>query len=734
MRTGLLLLTDDSLPSWFSQPEEPVQMMERSISLCRLNLRDSDFDHGRNGALGSRVKERSSRFQRGCGQAPPKILISSASQGGGGGPRPVRPATSRSWSSEDFRTDPSPEEGVSSAVLFDAPPEVSLTSDLSQLTDVHSPSGSSVPESVTADSAIGSPDCWLDSDFSAAAEKFSESKSDGSLCDSGTAWELYRAVPVQIATLDEGFLPSTAGGLPEEQPCADEGIYSLSSLESTQEPEPVSQKEFNTSNHSQGIPLDQAPEGGGFQMEAGCQQVATSLLNKDVGEQEHLRQVPDVANLSADEANQPMMTLSAGSPPPSSSSAEEQLSEPAEGLDAAVEQSGDVQDHCQETTTPTENQAKAKDADSGEQEAKGQEGDACSEGTAETFKGEGHLKTPDGTSEGLLRGYEDPHDLVSEELLAPKTSTTIPLITVSSEPEEQDPEEAGEPDRQEPAGLLDLHQSQAVGSSGSDPNPTSSGALEEPGRPISVSAGVCPVETPPCPAAVEVLHRGAGAEPEQEPLGGSDLRILPTAQTTLQTEQGEVRQGCELPQLHSPDSAGTLLALGTQLGAEVTGEARLEDSQPDCATTEQDKGQKTHVFSPGLPAAAGRFPPMDLLHADLDESSPTDDLVGDPLEPMDLFYPDKDEPIFSQPPETALEAGPLVLSVSALQPAPASQLFEDQPPELLAHHVMNTNSKVGDSLLFIISIKRRLFSSLNNIVTVCAEYADLNRQHAKITC
>lgn len=658
-------------------------MMERSVSLCRLNLRDSDSDHRRNGAQGSRVKERSSRFQRDCGQAPPKILISSASQDGGRGPRPVRPATSRSWSTEDFRTEasleeggvrtkphleeggvrsePSPEEGGvrsepsleeggvrskpslekgGSRDSVEAAPEVSQTWNSSPLTDVHSPTGSWVPESITADSAISSPDCWLDSDFGAAPEKLSESRSDGSLCDSGTAWEVYRAVPVQITTLHEGLVPSLAGGLPDEQWCADEGIYSLSSLESTQEQGPsltYEPMELNTSNHSQDVPLDQASDGGSFQTE-------------DVSEQEDLRQVSDEANVSADLSNQPIMSLRASLPPP-----EEKISEAAGGSKEAVEQGGDVQDHHHETATPTQNQA--EDGDTGDEDAKGQEEDAPSEETAEaeTNKMEQWMMMMEnGTSEGLLRECQEPQDgadqvHTSEDLLAPNTRAAVPLITISTE-EEQGGEGEGEPEGPDPAGLVE---SEAAVSSDRNSDPGSCGALEEPG---------------------------------QEPVDENDLPMLPTAPTTLQTHEREVRGGCEPSLIHSPDSVGTSLTLGTQQGSEVTGEDRLEDRS-------------------GPPAAAGRFPQMDLLPAAVDENSPTEELVGHPLEPMDLFYPDKDEAIFSEPPEAQAEAWPSVLSVSALQPAPASGLFEEGAAELLGHHVVTRDSQVGVFLLLIVHLQ-----------------------------
>lgn len=92
---------------------------------------------------------------------------------------------------------------------------------------------------------------------------------------------------------------------------------------------------------------------------------------------------------------------------------------------------------------------------------------------------------------------------------------------------------------------------------------------------------------------------------------------------------------------------------------------------------------------------------MKFFRADLDENSPTDDLAGDPLEPMDLFYPDKDESIYTEPPEGETQAWPSVLSVSPLQLAPASQHFDDGPSVVLSrawsegNDVSRENSKVS---------------------------------------
>uniref|UniRef100_A0A4W6C3J1 Calponin-homology (CH) domain-containing protein n=1 Tax=Lates calcarifer TaxID=8187 RepID=A0A4W6C3J1_LATCA len=225
-------------------PEEPCQLIERSVSMGRLNFRDTDSDHIRNGAQRSRVRERSYRFQRDYTQPPPKILISSVSEDRSAISHPFRTATARSWSTEDFLADSPHMEDMSSSVVEDSKEPVNevltnSTSNSPQLSYTHSPTSSSVTEcvnteSVIGDSAISSPDSWVESEFGVMPEKFCESQSDSSLCDSGTAWDVYHATPVEVTNIDEGFVPSIEDRVPYEQSITksydDEGIYSLSSL------------------------------------------------------------------------------------------------------------------------------------------------------------------------------------------------------------------------------------------------------------------------------------------------------------------------------------------------------------------------------------------------------------------------------------------------------------------------------------------------------------------------
>lgn len=532
--------------------------------------------------------------------------------------------------------------------------EVARTSGSSQTAPAHSPTDPSVLESVNTDSmnvdsAISSPGSWVDGDFGGAPEKLCESTSDGSLCDSGTAWEVHRAIPVEITTLDEGPFPSTEGGLVDErysQSCVDEGVYSMSSLESSREqaPEPVSQSQF------QKAPTD--PAGG--REEADGPQVGARLLSKDdVSEQESCSRSSQGDRVLAAEGTTTIPTFSTGPATPDCGAEES----PSGGSNEAVDRNGDLQDQDQESKPPAEDPAKGKDVDSGEEGAEGKHEDVPLEETAGT-----RLET----REGLLREHLDPQYLADQgrappEPLAPGASPAVPLITVSTEPEMPDQEDR-DPGRPDPASPVEPHQSGAVASTGGDTYPSSSpGDSEDPGQ------------------ASEI---GAPADPEGErwdERDANDLGPLSAAEPALRAGQGGVAQGHESP-----------LALETR--------PAHGDSQRDPVPE--------HMFSVGTPGpAAGRgFPQMDFFQADLDESSPTDDLGGDPLEPMDLFYPDKDEPVYSEPPEGGeAQAWPSVLRVSPLQPAPASKRCDDGPSELLSHafserkDTSRDTSKVGST-------------------------------------
>lgn len=72
---------------------------------------------------------------------------------------------------------------------------------------------------------------------------------------------------------------------------------------------------------------------------------------------------------------------------------------------------------------------------------------------------------------------------------------------------------------------------------------------------------------------------------------------------------------------------------------------------------------------------------VNLFYADTNSSSPSEELFGEALEPMDLFYPDKEDAMLTDPAEMDTEFLPSVFGVFALQPAPVSEpLLPDIDP------------------------------------------------------
>lgn len=62
-----------------------------------------------------------------------------------------------------------------------------------------------------------------------------------------------------------------------------------------------------------------------------------------------------------------------------------------------------------------------------------------------------------------------------------------------------------------------------------------------------------------------------------------------------------------------------------------------------------------------------------LFYTNVDRGSRSEELFGEPLEPMDLFYPDKEDTMLPDPAQMDAECLPSVFGVFALQPAPVSE-------------------------------------------------------------
>lgn len=662
------------------EAEQHCQLIERSVSMCRLNFRDSDMDFMKNGSNRSRVKERSYIFQRDCGQPPPKILVSSVSEDRSTVSTHHRRPAARSWSSEDILSDPPLTEDTSHRAVEEKKEPaacedvINSTSPSPQLSYTQSPSGSSMPESVSEsvieDSAISSPDSWMESEYGVGAEKFCESRSDSSLCDSGTAWDVYRATPVEITTLDEGFVPSMEEKAPDDQSLTgsyiDEGIFSMGTVESSQEKslsvnqvEEVMEKGTSSENHQQDMVLKQEPDQGEAEMTlVNHEHMETSPSQKDETPKKEETEsgqcdedtLPNSAeDLLKTEKTQQSQNISNKDPPHCDSSGEtiqqnnvgESTLVDSQCLKTAVNIMEVVEDRERQATDQTEGCDEAEEktechkAHSSFSEKSGSLKDGHGEvvetkdkaGDSDEAESTGPPETPSSVPSASTNTHPSHQDGGSEMSSEVSTGLNIPLISISSEPEEHDHEG---PERQGHNEDNEAHQSGEVDDLSSDQNPA---------------------EPPPCPASENVEAKIS--EELRDKKSGLDSADSPPQPMEQEMDSSDHMVDGHQHKLDNTCSPPT--------------EQDTTDSVSNNMTGSSSETQAVSRDS-------------DLFHADFDRRSPTDDLVGHSVEPMDLFYPDKEEPVFTEPPDAEMQSWPSVLSVSALQPAPAS---ESSPDELL---------------------------------------------------
>lgn len=691
---------------FLSQPEEPCQLIERSISMGRLNFRDSDSDHI--AAHRSRVRDRLYLFQKDTAKPPPKILISSVSEDRSVMSPSFKVTATRSWSSDDILTDSpyteDPKKPVKEALKNDNAP---------QLSNTHSPSCSTVnTESLMGDSAISSPDSWVDSEFGVTAEKDGESQS--SLPDSGTAWHVYRATPVEVTAVDEGFIPSIEERTPDEQQttecCIDEQIVTLRSLERIQERLQGSQgaeerqgvkvKEANLKKNNQDFELEQEPQHSNSEVLIKLE--SEQLLNDK--EQDSSIELCDAEIRASSSAEHLLEThvLSSKTEQPSSDHSEERVMEDIleENTHRGSEwgrKAVDAQNHEGETSS----QAKSlQDTTVFEVEVEVEVETVERTSEREDTRNEPEIlkerkdivvETQDEASEGLLKDFPDTQDSNSSEIckalenacstnieevlitsLDANIGMNVPLISIVSVAEEQDDDGTCNPEGQ---GVVDdnVDQPMVTITKVTDQyvnSPQNSGEKTSTSRTYDIT-----VESP-------------SSSGELKDIESQHLNYMNECNTSNADTQGNIERSqikCESPQDDSQEEMDFSIKAGTQhvdTEHSVTSTDR-PDGQTNSDTATQLSTPDSFDTKPngkiGMlcyePASSSRI--MDVFYTDFDRGSPTEDLVGDPIEPMDLFYPDKEELIFAEPPDTESQNWPSVLSVSALQPAPASDTLPD---------------------------------------------------------
>lgn len=644
-------------------------------------------------------------FQKDCAQPPPKILISSVSEDRSMMPPSFRVTATRSWSSDDILTDSphtdDPIKPVEEILTNNGDPQLSYT---------HSPTGSSVPESVNTesvmdDSAISSPDSWVESELAVAGEKDGESQS--CLCDIGTAWDVYRATPVEVTAIDEGFIPSIEERAADEQSlsecCVDEGIYSLSSLESMQdrfqghakkrEVRVAEVEDSKLERNNKDLETEQVPE----QINT---EVITQLESESLKEKEQ-ESSAEVSDFGAEDILEPQILSSNTSSDYCEESVKENIIEDGTHRDEkCVKKSVDAQNHKGETNSQSEFLQDINVSEEVELETECHKTDCCgsleNKKEPEMLKGRNEVlvETQDEASEGLLKDSPDSQDTNNsvqitkalentsstntEEVLTtsqdPSIGMNIPSISIVSVPEEQEHGTADE-NLSQPLVFVSEVTDMCVNSTAN------------PGEKSSTSNKDDKIIAEGLFENAKATSSGELMDPENQHLNDVNEHNLSSNEYMQgQIEISEDGDKCKPP---LDDSQGE-----TNFSTEA--ETHIVDIEHAVNSTDPPDGHESKLADTQLstldpfntepsdeigtlrsePATVSRN--MDVLfYTDFDRGSPTEDLVGDPVEPMDLFYPDKEELMFTDQPDTEAQTWPSVLSVSALQPAPPSDILPD---------------------------------------------------------
>ncbi|KAK7904402.1 hypothetical protein WMY93_017009 [Mugilogobius chulae] len=625
------------------EPEEPLQVIERSVSMGRLNFRETDMDHFRNGHRGGRVRERSYMFQRDSAAPPPKILISSVSEDRGIVSPPFRQAATRSWSTEDFLSDSSHMEDnieeTSSNVNVEPQKDEELSnSESPELRDSNSPTDSALPESVIGDSAISSPDSWMESEYNVTPEKFSESRSDCSLYDSGTQWDIYRATPVELTNSDEGLAPNEEK-LSDEQKDSyiDEGICSLSSLESAQE----RVKQNENENENQKVQLER---------------------NEDVRQID--AQASDV--LEAEKAS-----LKCGSDSNGLGNDEEAIDstkQPLKEEQANVSAKEQVKKEVQETHFDVDGENGLPNVENEIVEVNGTSQEEQNDRSKVDLERKDQVKQDEASRESeqhfdIESDAKDDLKLCDENDIAPSTShetgtvlppiaiMTIPLISISSEPDDQALSGSDIEENYSNYGQTEVSETKETEAS-----------VENDFEDHEVIASCFITENIDLIASEETSDFKSGNLDEEfeitESLEASEeyVEIIEDGkEVILQDVAKNVQSG-----LHSDEMVILVSDHEEKLSNTISNpqETSMDTVKPNGKVVFIANSSEGNLFK--------------------DFGGPVEELVD--LEPMDLFYPDKEVPLYTDPAETDVQSWPSVLSVSPLQPAPASNdLLDEQP-------------------------------------------------------
>ncbi|AWP16995.1 putative calmin [Scophthalmus maximus] len=678
------------------KPEEPCQLIEQSVSMARLNF----HDHIRNGPQQSRVKERSYMFQGDYAPPPPNMFISSVSEVRSAMSPPFEPATARSWSTKDLLADSPHMEDISSSLVEDAKEpfsEVLSNSTLNspKLSDTQSPTSYSVhecvnTESILIDSAVGSPDSWMESDFEGMSGRFCENRSDSSLCDSGIVWDVYRADPVEVITLDDDTTDNIAH---DEQSQNEKGIYSMISVERPQElilgyserkqVEVLTETKANLKNHNQKLALEQILDSSKAET---TEEVDTKRIETRLETSFGLSDVEVVAKSDSDNLLETVKTnqsyLNSNTELPFSdlvggcakqTSVEEKTPKELECLQTNVDSIGDAKDHEEQINGQTEI---LNDRNNWEEAAVESQCQKTDDLFVEKREGQRDSSWIVKERDERVQDTRDEAWNTVQEILTTETD----YASVNTNPTNR---EGSPSNRQAHARDGEVHPPETTGNNGGDTDVNSAHHEDELScdscdnhdkKPVEISSeNVKPTSSEQI-RDTENCH--LDDTDEKDSWKSSNVETCDPCKTD-NMEISEAKQECEFPQNSSqtdnPDK-------------DNTGQTSSTDDRSLPVTNDQDKLEDTFSDSETTDTQQSTLNPV---NSELHE-----DEVGVPIEPMDLFYPDKEEPMFTEPSYTEMQSWPCVLSVSALQPAPASETLPDDHPLALLHG----NLRIGEDL------------------------------------
>lgn len=635
-------------------------------------------------------------FQEGSSQQSSKSLVSRLPKGSRSMCLPLRPVTSRS--SEDLLRD----SWLSTEEMVDEPQEDDR--DLTEPVCVspslpcpESSTGSSVldslnSESLTCNSALESPDSWADSDSAVMVETFGENPRICSVCDSRTC---DCVLPVEASTPDEGFIPSTEDETPpvDNEPATTESstgevIYFQRSSEKTheefhdfgtyQEAAELRREDENQTQVSN--PVEETTE---------CNRVeVTNIIDSEQADSGSLFMKDEVRGEEAG---------------PCECAEGEKVISCGDGTETAT-----VSQHAGILEVPTPKETGKQNVD----ETEGTEllEDAGDHDHNNALNNEAQT-TEKGENQNEIKPLEDVESDVKSDMESKEPSVDLQDTSLPGTSEG-------------PATILPSHQEQPSPTP-LDPSPRRSRALrstsseqEEEGvertcdMEINVTKENEDFSIVSC-NQTDVDNKDSGVFSftvieNDEPTASSSLDntnitetnklcenvlLAETSQMQENTNEHEEEEKEERSVKKSDaDMKGNIDTLGNLESQSLETEygTNQQDKQQDQKLSESRTGQQDTLDLVDSEQSSLRTIGGEENGAEMERSdSQIYDSVGVSVEPMDIFYPEKEEPLSSEPIDMEVQGWPLVLSVSALQPAPATDMLPEEQPLNLEEDLPN---------------------------------------------